>query len=825
MDCQQNTKNQLSVGKNVLKRQREIENEPSVGKNSAKCQRIDIHKQIDMKKNSGNTLIKVLSLGIGLAIGMVLIAKVCFELSYDRFYGDAEQIFQIRTSMDRQGNMHDMHNISGAVAPGFQNEVPGVLEATRYSIPLNGNRYIDSEKNIIEAESSAIAADTNFFKIFKREFLIGDPVESLSSWNQKVVVSRSFAEKLGGVNECIGKSIVHEELPHVPFNIAGVFEDFPANSTIQADVVTAIHVFGERSIDNWLWNDRYAGYVRLAEGVDPESLTDAIHKMQLAHQPLEQLEKDGLKLRYYLSPFESMHQNNQDVRNQVITLSVIAFLLILISLLNYVLVAVSDVIRRSREMGVRKCYGADSESIYGLLIKETLINVGISLAVAIGIIWTFRPVIEVLTDVSVRDMMIPQTFLVLGLTLLLIFTVSVLIPAGMFVKIPISSAFRGYKESKRRWKLSLLTFQFAINSFLLILVSVAWSQYHKVTNEDVGYNPENLAYVSFVGLDNGTVNSVMDELKRLPFVEGVGCSDGLPFNYASGNDIFLPGDDRTLFNVSDQYWATVGFMELMQFRMLEGRSPKETNEIAVSKSFVDNMMRFQDWSDGAVGKAVRVSEHSRSDEDIFIISGVFEDYRIGAAERPDKRPIIRFAGMPMYMPHMVVRLTELNPENLEALNSAASRIIPDKVMEFRSYEEDMKSMYDDTLKMKNTFMIGSIIALLIALFGLIGFISDETVRRSAEIAIRKVNGAQTQEVVSMFVFDIMKLAAIAIAIGNIAAWFVARKWLEQFAERVALGPWYFILADIALLTVITATVVIGSIKVARLNPTVSLKKE
>ncbi len=778
-----------------------------------------------MKKNIGNTLIKVLSLGVGLAIGMVLIAKVCFELSYDRFYDDVEQIYQIRTSLDRQGNSHDMHNISGAVAPGFQNEVPGILEATRYSIPLSGNRYVDSEKNFIEAESSPIAADTNFFKVFEREYLAGDPVEILSSWNQKIVVSRSFAEKLGGVNECIGKIIVHEELPQVPFNVAGVFEDFPANSTIKADVVTAIQVFGERSIENWLWNDHYHGFVRLAEGVDPESLTEAIRKMQEAHQPLEQLEKDGMKLRYYLSPFKNMHQTNPEIRNQVITLSVIAFLLILISVLNYVLVAVSDVIRRSREMGVRKCYGADTESIYGLLIKETSINVGLSLLVAAGIIWAFRTVIEILTDVSVSDMMIPQTFLVLGLILLLIFAVSVLIPAGMFVKIPISSAFRGYKESKRKWKLSLLTFQFAINSFLLILVSVAWSQYHKVTNEDVGYDPENLAYVSFVGLDDGTVNSVMNELGTLPFVEGVGCSDGLPFNYASGNDIFLPGDDRTLFNVSDQYWATEGFMELMEFRMVEGKTPVGPHEIAVSKSFVDNMMQFQDWSDGAVGKAVRVSEHSQSDEDIFIISGVFEDYRIGAAERPDKRPIVRFAGMPQFMPHMVVRFTELNPENLGALNAAVSRIIPDKAMEFKSYEEDMKSMYDDTRKMKNTFMIGSIIALLIALLGLIGFISDETARRSAEIAIRKVNGAHTREIVRMFVIDIMKLAAIALITGNIAAWFVAQKWLEQFSERVALGPWYLILADLALLVVITATVVVGSIKVARLNPTVSLKKE
>ncbi len=779
-----------------------------------------------MKNNLGNTLIKVLSLGVGLAIGMVLIAKVCFELSYDRFYDNVENIYEIRTSIEQQGNPKDVYNISGGVAPGFQEEVPGVRLATRYTTPFGSSQYYDAEKNIIDADAQIMAADTNFFRIFNRDFVIGNPTEILSSWNQKVVVSRSFAEKLGGVNECIGKTIANKDLPQLELTVAGVFEDFPENSTIRVDVVMAIHGMGKKSINNWWGNDRYHGYVLLSEGVDHESLAAPIRKMQEAHQPLEELEERGLKYFYYLSPYGSMHVKEPDVRNQIVTLSIIAILLIMISVLNYVLVAISDVIRRSREMGVRKCYGAESGSIYLLLVKETLINLGLSLLVAVSSILAFRGTIESFTDVSGKSMLIPQTFIVLGCIIMLIFMASASIPAHMFVKLPISSAFRGYRESKRKWKLSLLILLFTINAFMFVLLMVVGSQYRMVTNENVGYDSENLVYASFRGIPAGLQISVAEKLRTMPFVKGVEHSYDLPINSHSGNNVSLPGSDDILFNIADACEVSVGYIDMMGIKMLEGSVPDAPKKVVVSQSFVDRMAQFEDWSDGAVGKAFDITGHMEYGDGRFTIAGVFADYRIRNALEPDDRPIVMFYGSPekAFMPYMLIRLNELTGENIKSVKDIIDEYVEDINIEVYSYEETMLSSYDPTLKMKNTFMIGCIISLLIALFGLIGFIGDETARRSAEIAIRKVNGAQTQEIVRMFIADIMKLAAIAIVIGNIAAYFVTQKWLEQFAERVTLGPWYFIIADIMLLIIIALTVVVGSIKVTRMNPTISLKK-
>jgi ABC-type antimicrobial peptide transport system permease subunit len=153
-----------------------------------------------------DTLIKILSLGIGLAIGVVLIAKVCFELSYDSFYKDVDRIYWITENIIFQegGDPDDFWGTSGGIAPGFKAEVPGVEAATRYSNLLNGNLYDESD-NLITG--LCIGADTCFFDFFNREFLAGDPMQALQEYNGDIAVSRSFAEKLGGVNEAIGKQM------------------------------------------------------------------------------------------------------------------------------------------------------------------------------------------------------------------------------------------------------------------------------------------------------------------------------------------------------------------------------------------------------------------------------------------------------------------------------------------------------------------------------------------------------------------------------------------------------------------------------------------
>ena len=789
-------------------------------------------------RRKSDLIIKVLSLGVGMAIAIILIAKVCFELSYDSSYQDVDRIYKIRTGISRQGGEgddKDFGQVSGAVAPGFKAEIPGVLEATRFSSVFDSETFIiDDEGNKVSSEH--IITDSCFFKIFNRQFLAGDPEKALKSWNGDVAVSRTFAEKLGGVNEAVGKQIANEQMPKLKLTVCGVYEDFPKNGSIHPEVILSIETMSSWSLNNWLGNDRYIGFVKLAEGIDPASLKDAIHEMQKAHQPLEELEKNGTTVWYFLAPLSKEHSSQPSVRNLVFILSIVAILLLLVSIMNYVLVAISDVIRRAREVGVRKCYGAETWDINRILLRETACNLGLSLAVAAALVLAFRGAIESLLGVPVQDLITPLSVWIVICVVVLVFLVSAIIPAQMFTRIPISSAFRGYKESKRRWKISLLAFQFAINAVLVSLVLIVSLQYRKVLNTDPGYEYKNLVYETFSSYDQTKMNAIAGALRALPEVEAAELTYTMPFEKASGNNVYLPGDDRELFNIADEYGASEGFFDMMGFRLVEGSVPKEPNDVAVSKSFVTKMAAFADWSDGAVGKIVNISEH-----DQVTICGVYEDYVIGDVTDMDDRPSVRFcwnqdfyteeykekggydwAGL---MHTIVIKLNEVTPAAMRKVEKTIKEVAPDSDAEVKSYSETLVNMYDSTKQMKRTYELGSLFALLIAIIGLISYVRDENYRRSAEIAVRKVNGAQSSEIVSMLVTDILKVAVFAVIIGDAGAWLVAHYWLQQFPVKIALNPLFFIIADIVVLAIVVSVIVIGSLKIAHTNPVESLKNE
>lgn len=786
-------------------------------------------------RRKSDLIIKVLSLGVGMAIAVILIAKVCFELSYDNVYKDIDRIYKIRTGAVMQGEDKDFGQVSGAIAPGFKAEVPGVLEATRFTGIFNSENFIiDDEGSKVAAEH--LLADSCFFRIFNRQFLAGEPEKALRSWSGDVAISKTFAEKLGGVGAAVGKQVANEDNPNLKLTVCGVYEDFPKNGSIHADVILSIEAMSQRSLSNWVGNDRYVAFVKLAEGVDPASLKDAIHEMQKAHQPLEEMEKSGLTLWYFLSPLATEHSSRPEVRNLVFILSIIAALLLLVSIMNYVLVAISDVIRRAREVGVRKCYGAESWDINRILLRETACNLGLSLAVAAALVLAFRGAIESLLGVPVQDLITPLSVWIVICVVVLVFLVSAIIPAQMFTRIPISSAFRGYKESKRRWKISLLSFQFAINAVLVSLVLIVSFQYRKVLNTDPGYEYRNLVYETFPSYDQTKMNAIAGALRSLPEVEAAELTYTMPFEKASGNNVYLPGDDRELFNIADEYGASEGFFDMMGFRLVEGSVPKEPNDVAVSKSFVTKMAAFADWSDGAVGKIVNISEHGQ-----VTICGVYEDYVIGDVTDMDERPSVRFCwnrdfyteadkDVDKYdwsglMHTIVIKLNEVTPAAMRKVEKTIREVAPDSDAEVKAYSETLVNMYDSTKQMKRTYELGSLFALLIAIIGLVSYVRDENFRRSAEIAVRKVNGAQSSEIVSMLVTDILKVAVFAVIIGDAGAWLVAHYWLQQFPVKIALNPLFFIVADIIVLTIIVSVIVIGSLRIAHTNPVESLKNE
>ena len=777
-------------------------------------------------RSKSDIWIKVLSLGVGLAVGIVLIAKVFFELSYDSFYKDIDRVYTIRTWYSQHGDEHDYGQVSGAVSVGFMAEVPGVEVGTRTTYVFNGDTYLDENGNKLKA--TLVCADTCFFTVFDRPILAGDPVKVLSKWGC-VMVSRSFAEKMGGIQECIGKQIVNADMDGLKLTIEGVFEDFPKNGSLDYDILLSMDTYGKQSTDNWLGNDRYKGYVKLAPGVNPNTLTDAIRKMQEAHQPLEQIEAQGTSLRYFLKPFSTLHTSDPDVKSQVILLSIVAALLILISLLNYILIVISSMVKRSKEVGVRKCYGAESKHIYGMLSKEAVLHIALSLVLATIIIFAGRSIVENLLGVPFQTLLVPQSIVAIAVVILFVLVISIVVPAELYQRIPVYAALKNYTENSRNWKLGLLGFQVLINVFLVVMMLIIGRQYQKVSHADTGYDYKNLYYFDMFDGDRQALTRAHQTLKSLPEVSAVAAAYNLPFQGSNGDNVYLPDDNRELFNIADQYECSPDFYDLMDIQFLEGRAPRDSSEIVVDEKFVTKMAEFTDWSDGAVGKQVFITGHDSSSDTerrYFTISGVYKSYLIGNLTGVDPRPSALFYGeigsMSSWMPHTFFKV---RPEALPKVRQALELALEGREINILSYEEQMRAAYADSKKMRNTMAIGAVFSLLIALLGLIGFIRDESLRRSKEMAVRKINGATTRDILSVFALDILKLSTVMAVIACIGAFFVARKWLEQFAEKVSLNPLYFIGCAVLVLLIVLGVVVMNCLRIARANPVESLKNE
>ena len=796
-------------------------------------------------RRMSDILIKVLSLGIGLAVGIVLIAKVFFELSYDSFYKDIDRVYTINTLYSQQGDETDFNQVSGAVAVGFMEEVPGVEAGTRTTVVYDNDTYLDEDGNKLKA--NLVCADTCFFQVFDRPILVGNPLTALGK-SGSIMVSRSFAEKMadpvghdgnvtpdriGGLSSVLGRQISNADNPAEKLTIEGVFEDFPKNGTLDYDILLSMDTYYKWSTDNWLGNDRYKGYVKLMPGVDPGTLTDAIRKMQEAHQPLEMMETQGMNLYYFLKPFNSLHTSEPRVKSQVVLLSIVAVLLMLISLLNYILTVISSLVKRSKEVGVRKCYGAEGKHIYIMLAKEATIHILLSLGLASVIILAGRGIIVNLLGVPFTTLLVPRSITAIVAVILSVLLVSIVIPAELYQRIPVYTAIKNYTENSRGWKLGLLGVQILFNVFLVVMMLIIGRQYQLISLADTGYDYKNLYYFDMYRANGPAQIRAIQALQNLPEVKGVAASFALPYENSAGDNVYLPDDDRELFNIADQYYCSEGFYELMDIQFLEGRAPQNSMEIAVDERFVSKMAEFTDWSDGAVGKQVFITGHDleKGDDDVqsfFTISGIYRHYLIGNLQRVDERPGALFYGEVgselHWMPHILFKL-DASAQSLGKIKLSLEQALKGQEINIISYEEQMRAAYDDSKKMRNTMAIGAVFSLLIALLGLLGFLRDESLRRSKEMAIRKINGATTRDILGVFATDIAKLSTVMAVIACIAAFFVARKWLEQFAQKVSLNPLYFIGGAVLVLLIVLGVVVLNCLRIARANPVESLKNE
>ena len=773
--------------------------------------------------------IKIVCLAVGLATGIVLIGKAGFEQSWDKFFPTSDRIYVVCEDIIMDGEYKHYPQTAGAVAHGIKRYCPQVEAATRYtSFAWDMPIVTDDDKRV---RTNYALVDSCFFDVFPFRILVGNPKKTLSQVDC-CMIPRSLAEKLMGIEnplDLVGKKIYYNIRGGWALTVGGIYEDIPLNSKlhgmevmISMPTITRIMFDGR---DNWVGNDRYESYVRLAKGIMPDDLKPQIEKMKRDNLPLDELKKAGVDLGFSVQPLVDYHTKDEGTRRMTWIVSILAAVLIGCAVMNYLLLVIGGISQRAKEMAVHQCYGAEARHIYQKVLTESVIHLLLSLTLAALLLFLFKDTIEELVGAPLIVLLLTGSniWLIVS-TCLVVLLITGLVPSWIYTHIPLAAAFKNYNHSHRIWKLLLLGLQFASATFLIILLIVVGRQYRMMVNDDPGYDYSTLGSLLVDGVSIDQRQLAMDELRKLSSVKGVTMSYANLTQHQSGDNILLPGDDREYMNIADLYYVGDGYFDVMEIPLVSGRTFTEQTdtlrEVMVSRKFEERMKELAGW-DQALGKQIICT----SFQGPYTIVGVFEDTRIGSITNPDTRPsVCYYSRKPEQMHYILIRFQSM--DGLEAANKLVKELVTDNPdISIVPYNQMVTELYTDAHRFRTTVMIGGLVALIIALIGLIGYLAGEIARRQKEIAIRKVNGARIADVLKLFHTDILRVALPAVVIGATGAWYVARLWLEQFSEKTTLSPIILVGGALAVIIVILSVVCLGCYRVASSNPVNYLKTE
>ena len=782
-----------------------------------------------LNKRGQHNWTKIVCLAIGLAAGVVLIGKVGLEQSYDDFFPTSNRIYVVCEDIIRDGEYLHYPQTAGAIAQGMKRYCPQIEAATRYTAVASDMPLVTDDDKRVRTNFALV--DSCFFDVFPFRILAGNPKKALSQVDW-CMIPRSLAEKLAGQEkylELLGKKVFYNKRGGWAITVGGIYEDIPLNSKLHGmEVMLSMPTITKLlwdGRDNWVGNDRYEGYVRLAEGIAADDLKPQLDKMKQENLPLDELKKAGVDMGFSLTPLIDYHTKDEGTRRMTWILSLLAVVLIACAVMNYLLLVVGGISRRAREMAVRQCYGAEARDIYYKVMAESLVHLTLSLALAALMLYAAKDVVEQLTYAPLSVLLVAGVNLwMIGITCLVVLLITGIIPGYIYTHIPLTAAFKNYSQSHRLWKLLLLGLQFASATFLVVLLMVVGRQYRMMISDDLGYDYSTLGSVLGSGTSAEQLQLAVEELRKLSCVKGVTMSYANLTEHQSGDNILLPGDDREYMNIADLYFVGDGYFDVMGIPVVSGRTFTEQTdtlrEVMVSEKFEQKMKELAGW-DRAVGKQIICT----SFQGPYTIVGVYKDIRIGSITNPDTRGSACFySRKPEYMRYINVRFHSM--EGLEAANKCIREIVTDNPdITITPYSQMVVELYTDARNFRTTVMIGGIVAMLIALIGLIGYLAGEIGRRQKEIAIRKVNGAKVSDVLRLLQTDILRVALPAVVTGAVGSWYVARLWLEQFSEKTPLSPLIFVGGAAVVTLVILVVVCIGCYRVAVSNPVEYLKSE
>ena len=785
----------------------------------------------NLPRRGQHNFVKILCLALGLAISSVIIAEIYFEQTYDTYFPGWERTYLISEVGSNHGEILEFTNTSGATAQGVKQYAPMVEAATSTHYFYDDAQCKMEDQNIISANIRM--ADSCFFDVFPQKILIGKAKQILSQ-PLSCLIDSETAAKIGG--NVVGKHFTLSNYPGTTFTIYGVFEAFPWGSSFHGTQMilsrcSVPYVYSYDGRDQWVGNDSYRSYIRLAKGHEAKELKPYVNKMREDHFPLKELKNMGIELNYDFTVLSDVYTQDPYVKKMGWIMGIIAFVLLFTSVMNYLLIIVGNLVGRSREMAVRKCYGAEPKNIHAIIFSEALVHVGLAVVLAAVLVFLCKGTIENFLSAPVSTLVLNRGSWILVAICILVLLVGGLLPGWLYNKIPVAIAFRGYNENRNRWKLGLLGIQFVISGLLFSLLYIVNGQYQLMLGLNPGYDYDHVAIVSIDASNRDQRNQCLAEIRRMPNVKDCSSTFNVPLDGydRSGNMVGVPGDEKNTFNIMEMSGVDDNFFKMMNIPIVQGSFFTERNDscrqVIIDERGAEKLIKTWHWKDGVVGKQITCTGH---DDNIFTICGVCRNIRWGAVETggdgmnefPD---LYFYSAKTAY--YMLVKFNELRDESLSELQSKVQAMYPNNKVIVKSYASELANQYASQLNFRNGILVAGIVTMIIALFGLVGYTSDEVNRRRKEIAIRKVNGAKVKDILRIFLKDIMKIALPCIIVGDLGAWLIARQWLMSFSEKITMTPLLFIGVTIILLVIIGLSVIINCYKVANSNPVKYLKDE
>lgn len=794
-------------------------------------------------KHKTYSLINISGLAIGVMAFILIMLYVRDELSYDRYFPNADQIYRVTTHGVLQGGEFNMAVSPAPVGAAFVDEIPGVLKSTRvrnFGFPVIRNA------DLAFSEELWFTVDSSFFDVFGIELIQGDTRTALTQPNT-VVLTQSTAKRYFGDEDPMGKSLSSDQ--QRDYLVTGIVEDPPHNTHFHYDFLASLMSYpGPANDPVWVSNNFYT-YLVLEPNTTPEQVVDQFPGMVLKYAgpqieqfmgvSWDQLTQQGAEYGFNLQPVPDIHLNSHfeyEVEpngnlTYVRIFSIIAIFILILACINFMNLATARSAKRAREVGVRKTLGSTRGQLIQQFLTEAILLTLISFILAIVLVELLLPLYSDLVGIRLLLGLFSEALILPSLVMmvLLVGTISGSYPAFFLASFNPVKVLKGSAQAKNSnsWLRSgLVIFQFTISITLFTGTMVVYNQLNYIQNKELGYDKTNVVIVEKTDDIGRHINAFKEDLLQDRRILTVSNSTSL-IGHNTNNNVHQvqgePAENALLLSsfVTDDQYSEAYSIEMAQGRFFSLDRPADSMCVVINETAAENL-NIGD----PIGRSLLRGGGPNGEMAAFEIIGIMKDFHFESMHNPI-RPIViypfRGNGFGRYT---AVRIPEEDMAGtLGYIEEIWKKYAVDQAFEYTFLDDDFNQLYVAEERTKQIATIFSILAIFIASLGLFGLASFIIEQRTKEIGIRKVLGASVLNIYSLLSVDILKLIVIATILSWPISYMTMRRWLENFAYQIDFSHLTFLLAGLLAFIIAIATVTTQAMKAANSNPIKALKYE